>query len=143
MADPLPLESDEVTALTLVAHEVSVTYEVYEDQRHRSIKGMASRGFRRPDPRRIQAVKRVSFGLHEGEALGLVGLSGSGKSSLLRAVAGLAPTSSGYVRARSEPVLLGVGAALHPKLSGRRNVHLGATALGLSKAEVQERALPA
>lgn len=123
----------------LVADDVSVTYRVYEDRQRRSFKGrLASIGNRVP-PRLVEAVKHVSFDLCEGEALGLVGLNGSGKSSLLRATAGLMPVASGRIRARSEPVLLGVGAALHPELSGRRNVYLGGTALGMPRAEVETK----
>lgn len=126
-------------ALTLTAQHVDITYEVYEDHESRSLKALVASGFRRPKPRRVEALKRVSFDLHEGEALGLVGVNGSGKTTLLRAVAGLLPIQGGRIRARSEPVLLGIGAALHPQLSGRRNVYLGGTALGLSRDEVEKR----
>lgn len=119
----------------LVVDDVAVTYEIYEDHQ-RSLKAAVARGLRRSEPRRVEAVRGVSFSLHEGEALGLVGVNGSGKSSLLRAVAGLLPVRRGRIRARSEPVLLGVGAALHPQLSARRNVFLGGTALGMSRDEV-------
>lgn len=125
--------------LALTAQDVDITYKVYEDHESRSLKALMACGFRRPEPRRVEALKGVSFDLHEGEALGLVGVNGSGKTSLLRAVAGLLPIQGGRIRARSEPVLLGIGAALHPQLSGRRNVYLGGTALGLSRDEVKQR----
>lgn len=123
-------------ALALTADDVVVTYEIHEDRQYGTLKGRVASLGRRAPPRCIEAVRKASFNLHEGEALGLVGLNGSGKSSLLRALAGLMPVRSGRIRARSEPVLLGVGAALHPELSARRNVFLGGTALGLSKEEV-------
>jgi teichoic acid transport system ATP-binding protein len=125
--------------LALTADDVVVTYEIREERPYRTLKGRIASAGRRVPPRRVEAVRGATFDLHEGEALGLVGLNGSGKSSLLRAVAGLMPVRSGRIRARSEPVLLGVGAALHPELSGRRNVFLGGTALGLSKEEVASR----
>lgn len=130
--------SEHARALALDVRDVRITYEIHEQQ-HRSLKAVVARGFRPANPRRVEAVRGVSFELHEGEALGLVGVNGSGKSSLLRAVAGLIPLAGGRIRARSEPVLLGVGAALHPQLSGRRNVYLGGTALGLSRRQVEER----
>lgn len=139
MVDTPTIAGTGASDLTLLVDDVSVTYEVYEDQRHRSVKGIVAHGFRRPEPRRVEAVRRVSFELHQGEALGLIGPNGSGKSSLLRAVAGLMPVRSGRIRARSEPVLLGVGAALHPELSARRNVFLGGTALGMTRAEVERK----
>lgn len=118
-------------APVVVVEDVHVTYQVYEDRPRNTIKTAIAQAMRSRSPRTVQAVKGVSFTLSEGEALGLIGANGSGKSSLLRAVAGLQPTSAGRVFARSEPVLLGVGAALHPDLSGRRNVLLGCTALGM------------
>lgn len=136
--DALP-DAPTTGPLVLTAEEVEVTYEVYEDYRIRSVKALVANGFRRPEPRQVRAVRGVTFDLHEGEALGLVGANGSGKTSLLRAAAGLLPMRAGRIRARSEPVLLGVGAALHPELSGRRNVYLGGTALGLAREEVDDK----
>jgi teichoic acid transport system ATP-binding protein len=129
-------EAVQDASVALSVEDVFVTYSVYEDASHRSIKGMAAKAFRPPPPRRVEAVKNVSFRLYEGEALGLIGRNGSGKSSLLRAVAGLIPVERGRILARSEPVLLGVGAALHPELSGRRNIYLGGMALGMSRKQV-------
>jgi teichoic acid transport system ATP-binding protein len=128
--EPLPVLSVE---------DVRVTYTVHEETQRRSFKALVSSGFRRPRPRLVKAVRGVSFQLNEGEALGLIGTNGSGKTSLLRAVAGLVPLSTGRVRARSEPVMLGVGAAMNPELSGRRNVYLGGTALGLSRRQIDQR----
>jgi teichoic acid transport system ATP-binding protein len=137
--DHVPKDSSQTSALAVSVENVEITYEVYEDNRSRSLKALVANGFRRPEPRRVEAVRGVTFKLHEGEALGLIGANGSGKTTLLRAVAGLLPTGGGHIRARSHPVLLGVGAALHPELSGRRNVFLGGTALGMSRQQVLER----
>lgn len=139
VAEDLSRRCADASPLALTAEGVEVTYEVWEDHQVRSLKALIAHGFRRPQPRRVRAVRNVSFELHEGEALGLVGVNGSGKTSLLRAVAGLLPVQGGRIRARSEPVMLGVGAALHPHLSGRRNVYLGGTALGLTRSEVDRR----
>jgi teichoic acid transport system ATP-binding protein len=119
----------------LCASSVTVTYTTHAEPSHRSLKGLLTGARHRNPPRRLIGVRDVSFTLHEGEALGLVGLNGSGKSTLLKALAGLLPFS-GAISARAEPVLLGVGAVLHPDLSGRRNIMLGGTALGLTRREV-------
>jgi teichoic acid transport system ATP-binding protein len=69
----------------------------------------------------------------------LIGSNGSGKSTLLRSIAGLQAKESGEVYVRGEASLLGVGATLKKELSGYRNAMLGGLAMGLSRAEVEER----
>ena len=123
---------------TIRLDDVYVTYREYEDRRP-GLRELASNGFKRPAFREIKAVRGVSFTAHEGEAIGVIGGNGAGKSTLFRAMAGLLPPTSGAVYARSQPSLLGVGAALQSGVSGRRNVQLGGLALGLSQAEVEER----
>ncbi|WP_436524462.1 ABC transporter ATP-binding protein [Actinoplanes sp. HUAS TT8] len=90
--------------------------------------------------REVHAVKGVSFVAYKGEAIGLIGSNGSGKSTLLRAVAGLLPVAQGAIYASGQPSLLGVNAALMNDLSGERNVELGCLAMGMSPAEVKEKA---
>ncbi|MPZ87583.1 MAG: ATP-binding cassette domain-containing protein [Nitriliruptorales bacterium] len=123
---------------SVIVDDVSVTYQVYEDRKP-TLRALVANGLR-PRPRRlIEAVREVSLVAHPGEVIGVVGRNGSGKTSLLRAIAGLLPVVGGAVYARSCPVLLGVSAALQPQLSGRQNVRLGGTALGLSRREIQQR----
>jgi teichoic acid transport system ATP-binding protein len=90
--------------------------------------------------RSVVAVDDVSFVAREGETVGVIGRNGSGKSSLLRAVAGLMPVTAGSIRAADMPILLGVGAALKGDLTGRQNIVLGGTALGARRRDILERA---
>lgn len=87
----------------------------------------------------FRAVEGVTFSAHTGETVGVIGRNGSGKSSLLRAVAGLMPTAHGSIRASAIPVLLGVGAALKGDLTGRQNIVLGGTALGVRRRVMLDR----
>lgn len=89
---------------------------------------------------RVQALRNVSFDVHEGEHVGIVGSNGSGKSTLLRIIAGLEPPKSGEVLAQATPMLLGVNAALISHLSGRQNIRLGLLALGFTPTEAKKRA---
>jgi teichoic acid transport system ATP-binding protein len=125
-------------APTIVLDDVHVTYHVYEDRRPQ-LKDVVANGFKRPASRSIHAVRGVSFTAYEGEAIGVIGGNGAGKSTLFRAMAGLLPPTAGSVYARSQPSLLGVGAALQPQVSGRRNIQLGCLALGLSMDEIKTR----
>lgn len=88
--------------------------------------------------REVHAVKDVSFVAYRGEAVGLIGRNGSGKSTILRSIAGLVPPTGGNIWINGTAALLGVGAVLLPKLSGRRNVEIGLLAQGLTPAEVAD-----
>jgi teichoic acid transport system ATP-binding protein len=123
---------------TVIADRLEVTYKVYADSQPKLRKlfvgDTSQRRFRA-----VEAVKRVSFVARPGEAIGIIGHNGSGKSTLLRAIAGLVPSTGGAVYASSIPVLLGVAAALEGDISGRRNIYLGGTALGMKRDELDER----
>lgn len=125
-------------APSVVIDDVHLTYRVYEDVKP-TLRKLVARGFKPRPYRAIEAVRGVSLTAYPGDAVAIVGANGSGKSTLLKVVAGLIPPTKGAVYAGSVPVLLGVNAALQPELSGRRNIILGGTALGLSRKEVDQR----
>jgi ABC-2 type transport system ATP-binding protein len=82
------------------------------------------------------ALRDVSFDIPEGSSLGLIGHNGSGKTTLLKIVAGILRPTSGLVRQRGRlAALLELGAGFHPELTGRENVYLNASFLGLSRRE--------
>lgn len=84
----------------------------------------------------VRAVRGVTFAARQGEAFGLLGKNGSGKSTLLRMIAGTEVPTSGGVLLSGQPTLLGVSAALQPKLSGLQNIRLGLLALGISVSDL-------
>lgn len=118
--------------------DANVEYRVYEDRQPRAGRRLSLRAGARTVAT-VHAVRGVSFSVEPGEVVGVIGTNGSGKSSLLRAIAGLQPVDSGSILVRGEPALLGVGAVLNKQLSGARNVMLGCMALGLSRAEARSR----
>jgi ABC-2 type transport system ATP-binding protein len=82
------------------------------------------------------ALRHVSFDVAEGSTLGLIGHNGSGKTTLLKCVAGILRPTSGAVTQRGRlAALLELGAGFHPELTGRENVYLNASFLGLSRKE--------
>lgn len=118
----------------VVADDVHVIYKVFgTGKKARKSKGNIARKSRM---REVHAVRGVSFVVHEGETIGIVGSNGSGKSSLMRAIAGLYPATRGAVYAFGKPTMLGVGAALLPNLSGEKNIILGGLAMGFEKQEI-------
>ncbi len=93
----------------------------------------------RPDSA-FQALDGVSFDVRQGSTLGIIGRNGSGKSSLLKLIAGIGKPSSGTIRVSGRvSALIELGAGFHPEISGRENVFINGMMLGLSKAEVARR----
>lgn len=86
------------------------------------------------------ALDDLSFQICDGEAVAVLGLNGSGKSTTLKLVSGVLEPDQGRVLTRGRVAgLIEVGAGFHPDLSGRENVYLNAAILGMQKKEIDER----
>ncbi len=86
------------------------------------------------------ALRDVGFDIPEGSTVGLLGHNGSGKSTLLKCIAGILQPTSGEIRVKGRvSSMLEIGAGFHPELSGRDNIYLSATLLGLPVKEVAGR----
>lgn len=84
------------------------------------------------------ALDGIDLSIASGESVGLVGPNGSGKSTLLKIIGGILAPSEGTVKVRGRvAALLELGAGFHPDLSGRENVYLNASILGLSREETE------
>jgi ABC-type polysaccharide/polyol phosphate transport system ATPase subunit len=88
----------------------------------------------------FEAVKHVSFVMSKGETVGLIGRNGSGKSTILKIVAGVYEPSEGQVKVQGTIApLIELGAGFHHELTGRENILLNGLLLGLTKRQVRER----
>jgi len=88
----------------------------------------------------IWALKNVSFEVMPGEVVGIIGRNGAGKSTLLKVLSRITPPSMGRVLIRGRVAsLLEVGTGFHPELTGRENVYLNGTILGMRKYEVDRK----
>ncbi|TMB94693.1 MAG: ABC transporter ATP-binding protein, partial [Chloroflexi bacterium] len=94
------------------------------------------RGFTEP----FYALRDVSFAIGRGETVGIVGRNGSGKSTALKLIAGVMAPTAGEVRVlgRVSP-LIELGAGFHPDLTGRENIHLNASILGMTGRQIKEQ----
>ncbi|HXG36745.1 MAG TPA: ABC transporter ATP-binding protein [Dehalococcoidia bacterium] len=88
----------------------------------------------------FSALNGVNFSIREGESVGIIGRNGSGKSTTLKLMAQVMTPTEGEVRVRGRvSPLIELGAGFHPDLTGRENIYLNASILGMSNKEINAR----
>jgi ABC-type polysaccharide/polyol phosphate transport system ATPase subunit len=86
----------------------------------------------------VEALKSIELAVEEGEALGVIGRNGAGKTTLLKILARITEPTSGVARTRGRVgALLDVGTGFHPELTGRENVFLNGSVLGMSRRQIR------
>lgn len=129
--------SSETGDIAIAARDLGKVYRVYKRPQDR-LKQMFFR--KRRYFEEYWAVSGVDLTIRRGEAVGLIGRNGSGKSTLLQMIAGTLQPSAGSVEARGRvAALLELGAGFNPEFTGRENVALSASVLGLSEQEIRAR----
>jgi len=119
----------------ITVSEVSKRYRLYHE-RNQSLKIWMMRG-RRAAFEEFWALRDVSLEIEEGKTFGLIGENGSGKSTLLKCIAKILRPDSGRISVTGKvSALLELGAGFHPELSGRENVYLNGSILGLGKRDL-------
>ncbi|WP_182050210.1 ABC transporter ATP-binding protein [Changpingibacter yushuensis] len=119
-------------------NDVSKKFIVHKDK---SLKErIVNAGRSRAHAEEYWALSDIKFSIAAGESIGLAGANGSGKSTLLKIIGGILTPDSGDVRVRGRiAALLELGAGFHPDLTGRENIYLNASILGLSDEEISAR----
>lgn len=88
----------------------------------------------------FKALKGVSFEVEEGKILGIIGKNGSGKSTMLRAIAGIFSPDKGTINLHGNSIsLLSIGVGFNKKLTGKENIYLSGMLLGFSEEEIAEK----
>jgi len=91
-------------------------------------------------PNTIWALKDVSFEVKRGEAVGIIGKNGSGKTTILKILSRITAPTEGYAEIRGRVgSLLEVGTGFHPELTGRENIYLNGAVIGMKRAEVKQK----
>src|SRR5207247_1218245 len=90
--------------------------------------------------RELWALQDVSFEAFPGQAVGILGPNGAGKSTVLKLIAGISHPTTGKLQVRGRlGALIEVGAGIHPELTGRENLYLYGSIIGLSRSEINAK----
>lgn len=138
-------------------HGIGKQYRIGQREAYDSLRDAITRAFRarsgwqrKRDPslsgmrvgtgNMIWALKDVSFDVHRGEVLGIVGRNGAGKSTLLKILSRITSPSAGHAEIRGRVgSLLEVGTGFHPELTGRENIFLNAAILGMKRVDIKRQ----
>ena len=113
--------------------------EAVSEAGRRTVGRLVGRG-EKPEIDVLWALKDVSFEIAQGEAVGLIGHNGAGKSTMLKLLSRIAEPSTGYAEVTGRVgSLLEVGTGFHPELTGRENVFLNGAILGMRRSEIRKR----
>lgn len=116
------------------------SFPIYEQPMHRLYQMLSSRQHKQRWFRQFQALKNINLTVRKGETLGVVGRNGSGKSTLLQLICGTLTPSAGEVQVNGRiAALLELGAGFNPEFTGRENVLLYGTVLGLTRQQIEDR----
>ncbi len=119
--------------------KVSKKFVIYHE-RSRSFQELLIGAFRRSGREDLWALKEITFAVPKGETWGLIGPNGSGKSTVLKLIAGIIEQTSGRITVNGKvSALLELGAGFHPDLTGKENVYLNGSILGLTRKQVDQR----
>lgn len=119
---------------------ISKSFPVYEKPHHRLMQMLRRGGAKHSFYKEFHALRHIDFEIRKGEALGILGRNGSGKSTLLQIICGILTPSHGEVIVRGRiAALLELGAGFNPDFTGRENVYLNGSVLGLTRSEIDAR----
>ena len=123
---------------SIIVQSVSKSFRIYSDKSHTLKEKVLSR--KRSQYKCNQVLDCVDFTVRQGEAVGLIGHNGSGKSTTLKLINRILYPDSGSITINGKvSSLIELGAGFHPDMTGRENIYINASIFGLKKAEIDNR----
>lgn len=119
----------------IIAKNISKTFNISEDS-HNTVKHRLFNLFNPPRRKRVEALKMVSMEIQKGECIGLIGRNGCGKSTLIKLLAGVYPTDTGYLKINGTTMLMNLGVGMSHELTARENIYVSGSVLGLKIKEI-------
>lgn len=96
-------------------------------------------GLNRDKGQEFWALRNVSFEVHDGETIGIIGLKGSGKSTISTLISGTMTPTTGSLSVNGNVSIIALGTGLIPNLTGRENIHVVGLMMGMTKKEIAEK----
>ena len=121
--------------IALKAKNISKTFHISEDS-HNTVKHRLFNLFNPPRYKRIEAIKMMNFEINKGECVGLIGRNGCGKSTLIRLLAGVYPTDTGFVDINGTTLLMNLGVGMSHELTARENIYVSSSVLGMKIKDI-------
>ncbi len=117
----------------IIVENVNKDFKIYERPQDR----LAEIILRRPKHKLYHVLRDISFAVPDGQSIGIIGDNGAGKSTLLKLLVGTLQPTSGSIRTHGQvAALLELGAGFHPEFTGRRNIYLNASLLGVPDDDI-------
>jgi len=121
--------------VALKARNISKTFHISEDS-HNTVKHRLFNLFNPPRNKRVEAIKMMNFEINKGECVGLIGRNGCGKSTLIRLLAGVYPTDTGFVDINGTTLLMNLGVGMSHELTARENIYVSSSVLGMKIKDI-------
>ena len=122
----------------IVVEHISKSFKIYKDKSSTMMESLLF--WKRKKYENRQVLDDISFTVNKGEAIGLIGHNGCGKSTTLKMLSKILYPDKGSIRVNGRvSSLIELGAGFHPDMSGRENIYINASIFGLTKKEIDRR----